>query len=72
MNLEQDAEEFRLNLLEIARQSLEVKDRKIEDLLRKVELLEGMLNRVSAQQYNQPQPQLLPALRHQPRRWSVR
>jgi hypothetical protein len=72
IKLEQDATEFRLNQLEIARQSLEEKDRRIWELLKKVELLESMLNRVAAQRYNQPQPQPLPAIRTQQRRWSVR
>jgi len=72
MDYEQDAEEFRWNSLDIAKQSLDEKDQKIWELLKKVELLEGMLNRVAAQRYNLPQPQPLPALRNTPRRWTVR
>ena len=72
MNVEEAAREEKLAELEIVRQSLEAKDRKIWELVKKVELLEGMLNRAAAFGGNFPQPQPLPALKPQPRRWSVR
>jgi hypothetical protein len=58
--------------LDIARQSIEDRDRCIWELQKKVELLEGMLNRLAAQQCGLPQPQPLPAIKNLPRRWSVR
>ena len=48
------------------------KNRKIWELERRVELLEQMLNRASAQQGGFPQPQPLPSIRRAPRRWAVR
>ncbi len=66
-----DVDDLLTSQLDIARQSLEEKDKRIEDLQRRVELLEEMLNRASAQRFG-PQPQPLPALKTAPRRWSVR
>ena len=72
MNIEEAARDNKLAELEILRQSLEDKDERINKLQVRVELLEAMLNRVSAAQAYQPQPQPLPAFRTAPRRWSVR
>ena len=75
MSLEQDLQELRLAEQEIARQSLEDKDRRILELESKVEVLEGMLNRLATQRaaYPQPLPQPLPTFKQQPpKRWSVR
>jgi hypothetical protein len=74
MNVDDAARENKLAELEILRQSLEDRDRRIWELEKKVELLEGMLDRVSRLRAAYPQPQLqpLPALRPVPRRWSVK
>ena len=72
MNIEDVATEVLVNQLDIARQSIEDRDRRIWELQKKVELLEGMLNRAAAFQGRLPQPQPLPTLRGTPRRWSVR
>jgi len=70
--IEQDAEEFRLNSLEIARQSLAEKDARMQTLLTRIEVLEGFISRVSAQPQLQPQAQPARARKSAPRRWSVR
>ena len=72
MNIEEAAQEARLAQLEILRQSLEERDKRIQELETKVEVLEVMLNRTAAFQGGLPQPQPLPAIRHVPRRWNVR
>ncbi len=74
IHFEQAARENKLAELEILKQSLEQKDKRIWELEKKVELLEGMLNRVAALRgaFPQPQPQPLPAYRNVPKRWSVR
>jgi hypothetical protein len=64
--------EVRLAQLEIAKQSIEDRDKRIRELELRVELLESMLNRTAAQQGGFPQPQPLPSLRNVPRRWTVR
>ena len=70
--LEEAAREEKLAEQNIIRQSLEEKDRKIWELQKKVELLEGMLSRSAAAAAGLPQPQPLPAIRVVPRRWTVR
>ena len=70
MNTEDAATEVLVSQLAIARQSIEDRDRRIWELQKKVELLEGMLNRAAALAGRLPQPQPLPTL--QQRRWSVR
>jgi hypothetical protein len=72
MNIEELARIEKLNELDILRQSLEDKDKRVWELEKRVELLEGMLNHTAAFQGRLPQPQPLPAIRTQPRRWSVR
>ena len=72
MTIEEAATEVLVNQLDIARQSIEDRDRRIWELQKRVELLEGMLNRAAANQGRLPQPQPLPAIRQAPRRWSVR
>ena len=67
-----DATEVLVNQLAIARQSIEERDKKIGDLLIRVELLEGMLNRLAAQRSGVPAPQPQPAYKGLPRRWTVR
>jgi len=69
--LTQDAEEFQRNVLAIARQSFEDKDQQIRELQNRLELLEGLVTRLSAPR---PQTQAQPerAQRPAPRRWSVR
>ena len=70
--IEQAARENKLAELEILRQSLEDRDRRIWELEKRTEILEDMLNRAASVrvQYPQPQPQKLPAAA--PRRWSVK
>ena len=78
MDIEQAALENKLAELEILRQSLEARDRRIWELEKKVEILEDMLNRAASVrvQYPQPLPQRLPAGRQglpasgPPRRWN--
>lgn len=74
MDIEDAARENKLAELEILRQSLEDRDRRIWELEKKVELLEGMLNRMASARVGYPTPQLqpLPPHRPAPRRWSVR
>ncbi len=74
IHFEQAARENKLAELQILKQSLEEKDKRIWELEKKVERLEGMLNRVAALRgaFPQPQPQPLPAYRDVPKRWSVR
>ena len=71
MDLEQAARENKLAELEILRQCLEEKNRRIWELEKKAEILEEMLNRAASVRvrYPQPLPQRLPAA---PRRWSVK
>jgi len=72
MTIEDAATEVLVSQLAIARQSIEDRDRRIGDLLIRVELLEGMLNRQASQQFGvpTPQPQLAPKVL--PKRWAVR
>ena len=70
--IEENAEEFRLNTLAIAGQSLEEKEKKIEELRIRVEQLQILLTRLSSPQVYVPHPQPAPAVRPAPRRWSVR
>lgn len=72
MNTIDAADELLANSLAIARQSIDDRDKRIEDLQRRVELLEGFLNRLGAQQYGVPAPQLQPAPKGAPKRWAVR
>jgi hypothetical protein len=72
MNIEETQRDLRLDQLDILRQSLEQRDKRILELETKVEVLEVMLNRSAAFQGRQPQPQPLPAIRNVPRRWSTR
>ena len=74
MDIEQAARENKLAELEILRQSLEDKNRRIWELEKKIELLEGMLNRMASIRVPYPQPhfQPLPPLRPAPRRWSAK
>lgn len=72
MTIEDAAEELVINQLDIARQSLDQKDRQIWELQRRVELLEEMLNRAAAQRQGFPVPQPMPAIKPAPRRWAVK
>jgi hypothetical protein len=72
MEADEAATEVLVSQLEIARQSIEDRDRRIWELQKRVELLEGMLNRLGSQGFGVPQPQPLPAYRNAPRRWSVK
>ena len=63
MNIEDAATEVLAYQLDIARQSIEDRDRRIWELQKKVELLEGMLNRAAALGGRLPQPQPLPGFR---------
>ncbi len=72
VTIEDAARENKLAELEIVRQSFDDKNKRIWELEKKVELLEGLLNRSTAVQANFPQPQPLPAVRPAPRRWTVR
>jgi hypothetical protein len=74
MNIEDAARENKLAELEILRQSLEEKERRLWELAKKVELLEGMLNRFGSvgTAFPQPLPRPLPPLQPAPRRWSVK
>jgi hypothetical protein len=71
MNIE-DATEVLVSQLAIARQSIEDRDRRIWELQKKVELLEGFLNRAAADRYGVPAPQAQPAHKPLPKRWAVR
>ena len=71
MDIEQAALENKLAELEILRQSLEDRDRRIWELEKKVEILEGMLNRAASVRVPYPQP-LPQRLSPAPRRWSVK
>ena len=72
MNFEEAALENKLNELEILRQSLEDRDRRIQELEKKAEILENLLTRAASVrvQYPQPLAQRLPAAA--PRRWNVK
>jgi hypothetical protein len=72
MEIEEAATEVLVNQLDIARQSIEDRDRRIWELQKRVELLEGMLNRLAAQRSGVPAPQPQPAYKTVPRRWTVR
>lgn len=74
MNTEDDARNEKLAELEILRQSLEEKTQRIWELEKKVEILEGMLNRLGTVRgyFPNPLPQAYPARKPAPRRWSVR
>ena len=72
MDIEELARETKLAEYEIIRQSFKEKDQKIWELTKKVELLEGMLNRAASLRDYVPQPQPLPAIRNTPRRWNVK
>lgn len=71
MDFEQAARENKLAELEILRQSLQDRDRRIQELEKKAETLENLLVRAASVRvtYPQPQPQPLPTA---PRRWSVK
>ena len=71
MTIEEAALENKLNELDILRQSLEDRDRRIQELEKKAEILENLLTRAASVRVQYPQPQaqkLAPA----PKRWSVR
>ncbi len=68
----EDVQDVLADQLAIARQSIEDRDTRIQDLQRKIELLETMLNRLAAQRYGVPAPQTQPLQRQAPRRWTVR
>ena len=70
-DIEQAALENKLAELEILRQSLEDKDRRIQELEKRAEILEGLLIRAGSVRvpFPQPLPQRLPAAN---RRWSVK
>ncbi len=74
MDICEAARENKLAELEILRQSLEERDGRIWELARKIEILEGMLNRWGSLRSAFPQPQPTPfsPLKPAPRRWSVR
>jgi hypothetical protein len=72
MNIEELARDQKLAEQEIARQVVDEKNKRIWELEKRVELLEGMLNRASTFQGVFPQPQPLPSVKTHPRRWSVR
>jgi hypothetical protein len=72
MNIEDDATEVLVNQLGIARQSIEDRDRRIWELQKRVELLEGMLNKLAAQRFGVPAPQPQPIQKAAPKRWAVR
>ena len=72
MNIEDAATEVLAYQLDIDMQIIEDRDKRIWELQKKVELLEGMLNRAAALGGRLPQPQPLPEYRPAPRRWSVR
>lgn len=67
-----EVDDVLVSQLAIARESIEQRDETIKDLQRRVELLEGFLNRLGAQRTGVPAPQLQPAAKASPRRWSVR
>ncbi len=71
MNIEEAALENKLNELEILRQSLEDRDRRIQELEKKAEILEDLLTRAASVRVPYPQPlaQRLPVA---PRRWNVK
>ncbi|OGR92675.1 MAG: hypothetical protein A2992_10220 [Elusimicrobia bacterium RIFCSPLOWO2_01_FULL_59_12] len=71
MDIEQAALENKLAELEILRQSLADRDRRVRDLEKKVEVLENLLLRAGSVRVQFPQPQPQP-LRQAPRRWSVK
>jgi len=72
MNITQEVDLVLTSQLDIARQSIEERDKRIWELQKRVELLEQMLNRAAAQQYGVPAPQTQPAYKTVPRRWTVR
>jgi len=72
MNIEDDATEVLVSQLDIARQSIQDRDRRIWELQKKVELLESILNRLAAQRYGVPAPQAQTAHKPVPKRWAVR
>ena len=71
MDIEQAATEVLVNQLDIARQCIEDRDKRIWELQKRVELLEQMLNQAAAQRYGVPAPQAQPAFKAVPRRWTV-
>ena len=72
MNIEDAATEVLVNQLDIARQSIEDRDRRIWELQKRIELLENMLNRLAAQRSGVPAPQPQPVYKTVPKRWTVR
>jgi hypothetical protein len=72
MNIEELYRQEKIDELNILRESLKERNERIRELETKVEVLERMLNRVSALQAGLPQPQPLPSVRGTPRRWAVR
>jgi hypothetical protein len=71
MDIEQAARENKLAELDILRQSLEDRDKRVWELEKRVEILQDMLNRASSIRVQYPQP-LLSANKTAPRRWSVK
>jgi hypothetical protein len=71
MDIEQAARENKLAELAILQQSLEDRNKRISDLEKKVEILEGMLTRAASIRVPFPQP-LPQRLAPTPRRWSVK
>jgi hypothetical protein len=74
MDIGQAARENKLAELEILRQSLEERDARIWELAKKIEILEGMLNRWGSLRsaFPQPQPAQFASVKPAPRRWSVK
>ena len=72
MNIEDAATEVLVAQLAIARQSIEDRNRRIQELETRAEVLEGMLNRLAAQRSGVPAPQPQLAAKGLPKRWAVR
>lgn len=72
MDINQALDEVLANQLNIARQSIEDRDKRIWELQKRVELLEQMLNHAAAQRFGVPAPQAQPAYKAAPRRWTIR
>ncbi len=72
MDIQDAATEVLVNQLDIARQSIQDRDRTIWELQKRVELLEQMLNQLAARQTGVPVPQAQAAYKPVPRRWTLR
>lgn len=72
MELEPAAREIRLAEQEITRQGFDEKNKRIWELEKRIEILEGMLNRAAAFGGGFPQPQPFAAIKKAPRRWAVK